>query len=281
MVSGRRAGARPRARLVACAFTAFLSSAALADYTVPAGGTTNLANGVLDLACTDLVVAGNFQVASGTVQNVRNITILGGGTLDGGSGVIQLGGNWTDNGSFIAGTGEVDFQDACGGASASISASTTFYRVSFVSAIGKSYVFAVGTTQKILSLLQILGTAPNPIQFKSSVPGQVAFINLLASGIQNIQHVGVTDVWATGQCLAPGQTNEGGGGNAKNWFVCSSGGGSATRTQIPAIDTAALFALALLLAASGVWFARHGGRAQRRDKAIHGRANAARDEDRS
>src|SRR5262249_12605895 len=191
----------------------------------------------LDLACTDLIVGGKFQVASGTVQNARNVTIQGGGTLDGGTGVIQVGGNWTDNGSFVAGTGEVDFRDACGGGSASISGSTTFNRASFVSAIGKSYIFAVGTTQKILSLLQITGTAPGPIQFRSSASGQVAFINLINSGTQNIQHVGVTDVWSTGQCLAPGQSNEGGGGNAKNWFCApNGGGGGGTPTRIPALD---------------------------------------------
>jgi hypothetical protein len=265
--------------LLACAFVALFSFAAQADYIVPAGGTANLASGVLDLACTDLVVGGSFQVASGTVQNVRNITIQGGGTLDGGSGVIRLGGNWTDSGSFIAGTGEVDFQDACGGASSSISGSTTFYRLSFVSAIGKSYVFASGTTQKILSLLQILGSAGNPIQFRSSASGKVAFVDLITSGSQNILHVGVTDVWATGQCLAPGQTNEGGGGNAKNWFVCSSsGGGTATPTQIPTLDLAGLLALAALLAASGMWLVRTA--TLRRKQSMKKRIDAARGEDR-
>jgi hypothetical protein len=278
VVSSHRAAVRPCARAVACAFTFFLSVAAQADYIVPAGGTTNLKSGVLDLACTDLVVGGSFQVASGTVRNVRNITIQGGGTLDGGSGVIRVGGNWTDNGSFIAGTGEVDFQDACGGASSSISGSTTFYRVSFVSAIGKSYVFAVGTTQKILSLLQILGSAASPIQFKSSAPGQVAFINLVASGTQNIQHVGVTDVWSTGQCLAPGQTNEGGGGNAKNWFCAPNGGGGGTPAQIPALDAAALLALVALLAGNGLWSIRKA--TLRRRQLTRIRADAQRGEDR-
>jgi hypothetical protein len=234
---------------------------------------------VLDLACTDLIIGGNFQVAGGTVQNVRNLTIQGGGKLDGGSGVIQVGGNWTDNGSFVAGTGEVDFRDACGAASASISGSTTFNRASFVTTIGKTYVFAVGTTQKILSLLQIAGTAPSPIQFRSSASGQVAFINLINSGTQNIQHVGVTDVWSTGQCLAPGQTNEGGGGNAKNWFVCSSGGGGNDAiTKIPTLDLASLIVLAALLAASGLWLARRA--TLRRRQSTQMRADAARSEDR-
>ena len=79
-------------------------------------------------------------------------------------------------------------------------------------------MFQVGTTQSIAGLLEIVGTTGKPIQFRSGTLGQVANINLLPGGTQSILHVGVTDVWATGQHLAPNQTNEGGGGNAFNWF---------------------------------------------------------------
>src|SRR5262249_55401470 len=126
---------------------------------------------------------------------------------------IQVGGNWTNNGSFAANAGEVDFRDVCGPSPATVSGNTTFFKASFVSGSGKNYVFQVGSTQTILSLLEITGTAANPIQFRSSTPGKVANINLVAGGTQQIQHVGVTDVWATGQHLAPTLTNEGGGGN--------------------------------------------------------------------
>ncbi len=133
--------------------------------------------------------------------------------------------------------------------------------------------------QKILSALEISGTAPNPIQFRSATPGQVAFIDLVNSGTQQIQHVGVTDVSSTGQCLAPGQSNEGGGGNAKNWFSCSSGGGGGgTAASIPALDAAALLALAALIAGSGLWFLRRA--TARRKEAVAMRADTARDEDR-
>ena len=108
-------------------------------------------------------------------------------------------------------------------------------------------MFAVGSTQTITGVLEITGTAPQPIQFRSSAPGQVAFINLTATGTQQIVHVGVTDVWATGQWLAPGQQNEGGGGNAKRWF------GSPTpptgeAIPVPALSTLMLGVLAALLA---------------------------------
>jgi hypothetical protein len=279
---GAREGAGACVRLIACTAALLISvvaGQAKADLVVPVGATTSLGSGIVDLACTDLVVGGTVRVQSGAVRNVRNVTIQSGGAIDGGSGVIQVGGNWTANGSFVAGTGEVDFRDLCGVGAASISGDTTFFRASFVSTTSKNYIFGVGSTQRILSVLEISGATPSPIQFRSATPGQVASIDLVNSGTQLIQHVGVTDVWSTGQCLAPGQSNEGGGGNAKNWFICSSGGGGgSTPASIPALDAAALLALGALLAGSGLWFVRRA--TARRKEAVAMRANAARDEDR-
>jgi len=268
---------RAHARSVLLAVACLLAcSAARADLVVPSGGLIALASGVTDLACTDVLVAGTLQVNSGQLNNVRSLTIQPGGVIDGGSGTIQVAGNWTNSGTFNAGTGTVDFRDLCAFGNAVIMGSTTFSRASFVTSSGKNYVFAVGTTQTITALLEIAGPAGDPIQFRSSLPGQVAFIDLVNSGTQLIQHVGVTDVWATGQCLAPGQSNEGGGGNANNWF-CGSGGGGAV-TPIPAMDEAALIALAMLLAVSGLWFVRRA--AARRKEAAAMRPETARDEDR-
>jgi hypothetical protein len=277
-----REGAGACVRLIACTAALLISvvaGQAKADLVVPVGATTSLGSGIVDLACSDLVVGGTVRVQSGAVRNVRNVTIQSGGAIDGGSGVIQVGGNWTANGSFVAGTGEVDFRDLCGVGAASISGDTTFFRASFVSTTSKNYIFGVGSTQRIFSVLEVSGATPSPIQFRSATPGHIASIDLVNSGTQLIQHVGVTDVWSTGQCLAPGQSNEEGGGNAKNWFICSSGGGGgSTPASIPALDAAALLALAALLAGSGLWFVRRA--TARRKEAVAMRANAARDEDR-
>lgn len=282
MFEGAREGAGACVRLIACTAALLISvvaGQAKADLVVPVGATTSLGSGIVDLACSDLVVGGTVRVQSGAVRNVRNVTIQSGGAIDGGSGVIQVGGNWTANGSFVAGTGEVDFRDLCGVGAASISGDTTFFRASFVSTTSKNYIFGVGSTQRIFSVLEVSGATPSPIQFRSATPGHIASIDLVNSGTQLIQHVGVTDVWSTGQCLAPGQSNEGGGGNAKNWFICSSGGGGgSTPASIPALDAAALLALGALLAGSGLWFVRRA--TARRKEAVAMRANAARDEDR-
>ena len=246
---------RQFARIFACfclraaAIVLLLHSAhAAADAIFPANAIGNLNGGTLDLGCTDLIVAGTLHVGSGQVLNARNITIQPGGVLDGGSGAIELGGNWSNNGGFLAGTGTVRFRDLCAIASATISGSSSFANARFVTSTGKNYVFAAGSVQTITGVLEITGTTPQPIQFRSSTPGQVAFINLIASGTQQIVHVGVTDVWATGQQLAPSQQNEGGGGNAKGWFGTPVPSPGASVTAVPALSTLMLCVLAALLA---------------------------------
>ena len=261
MVAGRML-VRVGGRLAALACACVVAAAARADLIVPTNGVTSLNAGVADLSCTDVVVAGALNVNTGSLRNVRNVTIQPGGVINGGSGVIEVAGNWSNSGSFVAGTSTVNFRELCGAGAATISGDTTFFGASFVSAVGRNYVFAVGSTQTITSLLQITGTSANPIQFRSSSPGQVAFINLLNSGTQQIQHVGVTDVWATGQWLAPFQTNEGGGGNAHRWFGVPNGGGGGTSQQIPTLDHWALAALVALLAATGAWIARRRAKAR-------------------
>jgi hypothetical protein len=243
----------PIAFLLAC-------SAARADLVVPSGGLISLAPGVADLACTDVVVAGTLQVNSGQLNNVRSVTIQPGGVIDGGSGTIQVAGNWTNSGTFNAGTGTVNFRDLCAFGNAAIMGTTTFFSASFVTSSGKNYVFAVNSTQTITSFLEIAGPG-NPIQFRSSLPGQVAFINLVNGGTQQIQHVGVTDVWATGQWLAPFLTNEGGGGNASRWFGTPD---TVVAAPIPTLDTTLLIALSLLLAAGAAQVLKRSGATSRR-----------------
>ena len=282
MFEDAKGNACANVRLIACTaalLIGIIAGPAKADLVVPVGATTSLGSGVVDLACTDLIIGGTFKVQGGAVRNVRNVTIQGGGAIDGGTGVIQVGGNWIATGNFIAGTGEVDFRDLCAAGAASVSGNTTFFRASFVSTTSKNYVFAVGSTQTILSVLEISGTAPNPIQFRSSASGQVAFIDLVNSATQMIHHVGVTDVASTGQCLAPGQRNEGGGGNANNWFCRGGGGGGGGAvTPVPAMGNAALIALALVIAVSGLWFVRRSAKSRKETVAM--RAETARDEDR-
>ena len=239
-------------------------SMALADLIVPSGGLYTTNPGLTDLACTDVVVGGTLTVDSGSLVNVRHLTIQAGGTINGGSGAIQLGGNWTNAGTFTAGTSTVRFNDLCGLTSATISGSTTFANARFVSTTGKNYVFAVGTTQTVGGILEIAGTVSSAIQFRSGTPGQLAYINLLPAGTQQIQHVGVTDVWATGQHLAPSLTNEGGGGNANRWFGGVNPNPPFAEHPVPALGDLAALALAALLAGFGMVNLRRRGQPRAR-----------------
>ena len=253
----------PRGRFLAhlifgCALgISFLTAArpAHAELIVPAGAVFDLAifgGGTLDLACTDVVVAGTLLLSTGSISNARNVTIQAGGTIDGGSGAVEMGGDWANSGQFNAGTSVVSFRDLCSLTAATITGNTTFATASFVTATGKSYVFAAGATQTVNNLLQIVGSGAPPIWFQSQTPGQVGFINLLPAGTQLIQHVRVNDVWATGQWLAPLLTNAPGGANANRWF----GGSASVVAPIPTLADATLLALAALIAATGTLFLR-------------------------
>lgn len=222
------------------------ASTAAAQLSVPAGGSFALNGGTLNLAGTDLQVSGLFSLAGGSVLNAANMAIGAGGTLDGGSGLITLSGNWSDMGTFTPGSSTVDFVD--GAASSQITGNTSFANLSFVSTTGKNYIFGTGMTQTISGLLTITGVTGTPIQFRSSAAGQVANINLLAGGSQNIAHVGVSDVYATGQHLAANLTNEGGSGNATGWFAAIVQGIAIPATALSPLGML-LFALALFASA--------------------------------
>jgi len=227
---------------------------ALAQILVPAGSSLSLNGGSLDLAGTDFAIAGSFATGSGGVNGANNIDILAGGMLDGGSGYLRLSGDWSNAGVFNPAGGTVFFIDGVAGSS-NIAGSSVFNNLSFISANGKSYVFAVGSTQTINSALAIAGTPSAGIQFKSSVAGQVANINLLLSGAQNISYVGVSDVHATGQHLAPMLTNDGGSGNAMGWFSAVQPGGGTT-VPAPALSAFVLALLILLTAGLGLYRVR-------------------------
>ena len=253
---------------IALAFA--LIPAGHASILVPAGGQYSTGGGQTDLSCTDVIVAGTLFVAGGALLNVRHLTVQPGGTIDGGSGTIQVGGNWSNGGTFVAGTSSVRFDDSCGLTSATVDGNTVFFNARFVSTAGKNYAFQAGTTQTIAGLLEILGTSAKPIQFRSNAFGQVANVNLVSQGTQSILHVGVTDVWATGQHLAPDQANEGGGGNALNWFGMSP---EVVTEPIPALGDFALLALTALLAGSAVLNLRRRELPHRRTADRTGRRN--------
>ena len=182
---------------------------------VGTGGGFSLGDGQLDLAGGDLRVDGQFDVGGGIIQNVGSIVING--DLDGGTGLIEAWGDWINLGSFAAGSGDVHLLDTSGQAS-QILGETTFANLSLTSTAGGRFVLESGQEQRVLGTLTILGLDGTPIQMESDSPPQPAFLWLDPASTQVIDNVGVSNVHATGQHLAPDQTNQGGSGNDLGWF---------------------------------------------------------------
>lgn len=217
-----------------------------AGISVGSGGSISLGQGSIDLGGGDLAVSGQFDVAGGSVFGIGNVLING--TLDGGSGPLEVLGDWINNGTFNASTGSVQMLDDTGSI-AQLGGASTFNVLSMTSSAGGAFVLESGQVQRVLSSLTIQGSG-SPVQIRSSNPPQVAELVLERGGSQNISNVGVSDVHATGEHLAPQQTNQGGTGNAFGWFGIG----------ILAVPTLSMGGLVLLiLAFFGVAFLRRGG----------------------
>lgn len=207
------------------------------------GAAFSVGNGQLDLAGGDLRVDGQFDVDSGTVQNVG--TVLINGDLNGGTGLIEAWGDWINFGNFSAGSGDVHLLDTSGQASEMLG-ETTFANLSLTSTAGGRFVLESGLEQRVLGTLTILGLDGTPVQVESSSPPQPAFLWLDAAGTQAIDNVGVSNVHATGQHLAPDQTNQGGAGNDLGWF-----GQAFEAIPVPTLSVIGLLLLALAVLALG------------------------------
>ncbi len=190
---------------------------AAAGINVPTGAALRLGGGQLALGGGALNLGGTLEIAGGQLIGVSNLGSTPGSLLTVGSGLIELAGDWVIQGTFLAGSGTVRLIDSAAGIS-QLRGSNSFSSLSLISTLGKRIVLEPGSVQSISQLLTISGTAARPIQIERLPSGPVAEIKLLPGGTQSIAHVGVSNVHATGQPLAPLLRNEGGSGNAFGWF---------------------------------------------------------------
>lgn len=186
------------------------------------GATLSLGDGQVNLGCGDLEVGGLLSVGPGMASGIRNINISG-GTVEGGSGLVSLAGNWTNGGAFTAGTGEVRVVDGCSLATSSLSGDTDFHDFSVTSASGKLLSVAAGSSQFFASSLTLEGVLGNLLRIRSSAAGQQVFFSLAVGGAQSIFAIDVQDNDASGgRTLAPGAPEDYDSvdsGNNENWFI--------------------------------------------------------------
>ena len=79
-----------------------LSPVILANQVIPTGGTGILFGGLFNLGCTDLNVGGVLETGTGTYVNVRNVTVVPGGIIQG-TGTIRYSGTLSVTGTVQPG----------------------------------------------------------------------------------------------------------------------------------------------------------------------------------
>jgi len=226
--------------IVAAVFLGLTLSPAGAQLTVGAGATVNLGTGTLDLGCQSLSAAGIFGVGGGTLNQALDVTIPVGGTLNGETGTLNVGGDWDNSGTFNAGSGTVNFVDDCSQTLATISGDSTFSTLNLNTTSGKTYELASGSTQTVSGSISLTGDSTlNRLVLRSTTGSSEASFNV--TGSQNIAFVDVTDNHATGDTMTagPGSVD---GGNTDGWFI---------GTVVPALPWVGLAVLAFVMVWSG------------------------------
>ncbi len=131
----------PRAFIAAALCAAASANAVPGSYTIQAKASTYTTASILELNCNYLNVLGELNVVNGQVRSANDITING-GQINGGSGTINAGASWFNNGKFVAGTGTVVFTGQCATAPVQVTGINQFCNLTLGS--GQSLVFPPG-----------------------------------------------------------------------------------------------------------------------------------------
>ncbi len=229
-------------RLLALVVLSVFSSTQVlaAGITIGSGGSVSVGTGAIHVGCRDLVNNGTLSLDGGVVDMTSNVTSTG--QLNGGSGLLEFGGDWSNSGAFTAGTSTVSMVDECGDGAISFAGNSDFYNLSMVTTAGKTVVFESGAEQKIANELVYAGSPGYLLTLRSSIPGTPVFTSLAFGGSQFIEWVDVADNVAMEgfQRLAPNYPS------ASN--SVDSGGNSGWFTEMVPIPTLSGLGIALLVA---------------------------------
>jgi hypothetical protein len=169
-----------------CALLGFfllaLAQTAIAQVTVPVGGSLSIPDGgAVNLGCLDLNVQGNVAIVGAGQIGASTLSIAATGVVQGGSGTITVGGNWINLGSFAAGSGTVILTHGCGIDPVQLSGNTAFNNLTLMSTTGGTFVIPAGHGITVNGTLTLQGLPGSPIQIVSS-SALTAFIVLGAGG---------------------------------------------------------------------------------------------------
>ncbi|HEX7917072.1 hypothetical protein [Rudaea sp.] len=233
-----------------------LATPAFAAVTVGAGSSVNFADAVIDLGCSDLTIAGQGTGTSATLTGIIDLLLISGMFAPGASSV-SLGGNFSDAGTFTAGSSHINVVDACGSGVSQVSGATNFHDLSVESANGKQLVLPANAIQGVEHALILQGAAGSLLQIVSSASGQHAQFAVANGATQLVAYVDARDNAATQATIAPGPAStyhSVDAGNLVNWFGNATGnpGPGIAPVPTPALSPLWLALLGLLLSGSSL-----------------------------
>lgn len=232
---------------LACVFAVAIAAPTLArGISVSPGARFSVGEGSVRLGCGDLDIGGVFSVDAGSVSGIRDVSINP-GTLNGGSGLISLSGDWANAGTFNAQSGTVAIVDGCGSADSTLSGDSTFSGLSVSSSSGRTLLLESGSSQTVAGSLALAGTPATRLVILPETSGAVARLTLASGASQAISAVDVQDIDASGgEVIAPGSPESFDSidrGNNLNWFIAS----VLQAVPVHTLPLPALFLLALLM----------------------------------
>lgn len=210
------------------------------------GATWQLDGANMDLDCAVLRIEGAVDAADGQIAGVGHLDLAG--QLAATTAWLEVGGDWSNQGSFNAGSGTVAFSDRCNQPQTTLHGNSTFATLVMESSRGKSYHFQSGATQSVTSALRLSGAAGQHLPIRSTTAGNRANLSLATSGSQQIDWVDVADMAAPSGSAwlaagLPTAFNSIDSGNNQRWFAPA----SLAPVLVPATSIWALLGLAALM----------------------------------
>jgi hypothetical protein len=228
---------RRRLGILSCtAAFGLATGASAAQLNVGAGSSLDLGTGNLDLGCADLVVEGTLDAGTGVIDWAEDVSI--GGTLNGGSAILYVTGDWNNSSTFNAELSSVRFVDGCdlSSLSATVSGDSSFFDLDMTTSTGKLIAFAAGSTTTVTDYLTLAGAPGNRLQIRSTVDGSEAYLDL--QGGQSVTLVEVKDIHAIGNEIEYGPDSSS-LGNTDGWVFVG--------IPVPTLGPVAFALLAALL----------------------------------
>lgn len=163
---------------------------------------------------TNFTLSNTGQVTlAGNVSATGNVSIGSGTTLIPSTYTLNVGGNFSNSGTFTAGTSTVNFNTV--GTTSTVSGSTTFYNLSCTTT-GKNITFTAGTTQTVSNTFTLTGSSGSYITLRSSSNG--SYWNINPQSTRSVSYVDVKDSNNT-NVTALTATNTIDSGHNNNWTI--------------------------------------------------------------